>query len=59
MRAFFILAPLVAALGGCAYYNTPPAAPVAVAPAYVTPPNTVVLGAPAATAPSVIVQPAR
>jgi hypothetical protein len=55
MKAFYILAPLLAALGGCAYYNTPPA-PVAVAPAYVAP-NTVVLGAPAA--PSVIVQPAR
>ncbi len=58
MKAFYILAPLAAALAGCSYYNTPP---VAVAPAtYVAPtPNTVVLGAPASTAPSVIVQPTR
>jgi hypothetical protein len=56
MKAFSIVAPLLAVLAGCSYYNTPP---VAVAPAYVTPPNTVVLGAPAAPAPAVIVQPSR
>jgi hypothetical protein len=59
MKALYILVPLLAALGGCSYYNTPPVA--AVTPTYVTPPNTVVLGAPGTTtAPStVIVQPNR
>lgn len=58
MKAFYILAPLVAALAGCSYYNTPP---VAVAPVVSPTPNTVVLGAPGSTTtPStVIVQPAR
>src|SRR3569832_288447 len=57
MKAFYILAPLLAVMSGCSYYTTPPVA----ATTYVQPPNTVVLGAPAATTtPStVIVQPNR
>jgi hypothetical protein len=51
MKAYYLLAPLLAALlGGCAYYTTAPA-PVAyvssprvayVAPTYVAPPYTVI-----------------
>jgi hypothetical protein len=56
MKAYYLLAPLCAALlGGCAYYSTTPAsvayvapprvayvAPTYVAPTYVAPPYTVI-----------------
>jgi hypothetical protein len=54
MKAYYLLAPLGAALVGCSFHNpvavervyTP--TPVAVTPAVVAPPNTVVMGAGAA-----------
>lgn len=47
MKAYYLLAPIAAALAGCSVYTAPP--PVAVSPTYVTPPpSTVVLGAGAA-----------
>jgi hypothetical protein len=56
MKAYYLLAPLGAALVGCSFH-TPvavervytPAPTVAVTPAYVAPPNTVVMGAGPAT----------